>query len=144
MHKDASERVISKGDFVVYSVGSGRRSSDLRFAVVTALREKSVTRSVYNATTKTYDSVSETEYKIQVITAEKSSTYDRQTGNYKHEWRLQGMLAPSQALASPTGAGKARLATLDRLERIIVVQPHQIHPEARTLLEQEMVARGIS
>jgi hypothetical protein len=136
MHKDASDRPISKGDFIAYSTGMGRRSSGIRFAAVTALREKVTNRSVYNQATKTYDSVPETEYKIQVVSTENSRKYDYHTQKWSEGWRLQGK--------DHDGNGKARLATLDRLERVIVLQPYQIHPEARKLLEDEMAERGIT
>jgi hypothetical protein len=135
MHRDSTDRPILKGDFIAYSGGTGRRSSGLRFALVVALKEKSTEKHVFNQATQNYDKVPETEYKIQVVSAENRRRYDYTNKKWLEGWGLQGK--------DLDGNGKARLATLDRLERVIVIEPHQIQPEARAMLEQEKTERGI-
>lgn len=137
MHKDASGRALRKGDFVAYSGGAGRRSgTGLKFGYVFALKEKTVDKNVYNQTTKQYDKVPETHYRIQVVTAERRWNYSHQTGQPGfYSWALLGKTA--------AGEGNSRLASVEMLERVIIVEPHQLPPDARALLEKDMLERGI-
>jgi len=126
MHKDATGRHIYKGSYVVYAVTKGH-SAGLKFGVVIALKERAYENSVYNSVTGTYNKVPATEYKIQIVSAA-MNTYGPDKGKWYVQGKEEGKLGRPQ--------------TLDRLDRVIVLDDFQMHPEAKEALDREMTERG--
>jgi hypothetical protein len=126
MHQDATNRPITKGSYIAYSAGAQARSY-IKFGCVVALKEKVVERNVWNDATKSYDEVMETDYRVQVIVAERPSW-----GPNQGKWVIQGKVE-----------GKlAKVQSIERLERVIVLEPHQMLPEAREVIDRELHERG--
>lgn len=125
MHKDATGRQITKGSYIAYSV-SVESHSNIKFGVVVKLKEQEVTENCYDDATKSWYPKLVTRYSLQAISAEKSW----QTQN---KWAVQGKRE-----------GKlARVTSIERLERVILLEPDQMNPEAKEVLDIEMHARGL-
>lgn len=132
MHKDATGRRITRGDYVAYSTAN-RSSSGIKFGSVVKLKEKPVKRSRYNPQTKQYDMHDEIDYSISIVSVDKGSHYDQQTQSYTSKWKIQGKVDEGRP---------ARVQHIDRLERVIILEPHQMEPEAKELLDKELHERG--
>lgn len=128
MQKDATGRDIDKGSYVVYAVTGYGDQAGLKFGVVVKLKEKATTTNVWDPNTRTYNSQPHTEYKIQVISTERLYNHQNQTWRWQIQGKSEGKLA--------------RVQTLDRLDRVIVLHPDQVHPEAREALDKELHERG--
>jgi hypothetical protein len=123
MHKDATGRDITRGAYVAYAIAAGSKSA-MKFGAVIKLKEEEYNRSVYDSTTRTWQPTDITEYSIQVVSVE------RARGAAK--WAMQGK-----------AEGKlARAIHIDRLDRCILLDPHQMDPEAKELLDKELQERG--
>ena len=131
MHKDATERDIQKGAYVAYAVTTGSRAG-LKFGAVVKLKEKATTVNRWDQQNQTYVPEPHIEYKIQIISAEYAYIYNAPPGSPSFKWQIQGKKK-----------GKlAKVQTLDRLDRVIVLHPDQVHPEAKKLLDKELHERG--
>lgn len=127
MHKDATGRPITKGSYVAYVVTTGSRAG-IKFGVVVKLKEKETQRNVYDHATKQYDEVTETDYSIQIVSAERAGNW-----NEPKKWAVQGKVE-----------GKlARVHSVERLDRVVMLDPHQMLPEAKEALDAEMRERGL-
>ena len=128
MHKDATGREITKGAYVAYVSGTGSRAS-IRFGAVTKLKSKVKEQNVWDHQTKNYVPTTVTTYSLQVITASKGYVGTYPNGH--------------EAWTVPKEEGKlARVHSIDRLDRIILLEPIQMLPEARDALDKELRDRG--
>lgn len=128
MHKDSTGREISKGSYIAYVAGTGSRAS-IKFAVVVKLKQKDTTRNEWDHQTKTYNTVPHTKYSIQVVTAMKS--YKGTYPNGQEFWTV------------PKADGKpAHVNSIERLDRIVLLEKSQMIPEVAEVLEKEMYDRG--
>ncbi len=124
MHKDATGRQIEKGSYIAYVVTTGSRAG-IKFGRVTKLKEKVEERSRYDTASQTYQPVTETDYTIQIISVEKG-------WRTQNKWDLQGKRE----------GRPAKVQSVERLDRVIVLEAHQMHPEAKEVLDKEMLERG--
>lgn len=135
MHTDATGRTISKGSYIAYAV-SAQSSSHLKFGIVVKLKEKMETRDRWNPQINQYVSTDEIKHSIQIVSVEKVwrplTPGDYHNGNW--EWVIQGKKDPSRP---------AKVQSLDRLERVVTLDPHQVLPEAKEVLDKEMHERGL-
>lgn len=132
MHKDATGRDITRGAFVAYAVASGSGGA-IKFGAVVKLKDETVEHNVYDYQTKTHSKQSHTKYTISVVGAQELIQYDHATNARTSKWSLQGKKD-----------GKfARAIHIERLDRVILLEPHQMHQEAKELLDKEIAERGI-
>lgn len=124
MHKDATGRPIEKGSYVAYVVTTGSRAG-IKFGRVTKLKETSKERSKYDTASQTYQPVTEIDYTIQIISVEKG-------WRTQNKWDIQGKRE----------GRPAKVQSVERLDRVIILDPHQMHPEAKEILDKEMLERG--
>lgn len=132
MHLDAAGRAIVKGTYVAYVVTTGS-TSGIKFGIVVKLKQKDYTDSVYDRATNSYSSVQKTKYSISIVSAENQHLFDQATQTYGFKWAVQGKSNPDKP---------ARVTSIERLERVIMIDPHQVHPEAKEVIDQEMHDRG--
>lgn len=128
-HKDATGRPIEKGSYIAYAVTKGSRGG-MNFGAVVQLKQKSSTRSVYDHTTKTYNQENYTVNKVQIITVHQS--YIGVYPNGVKKW----------VVAAKQEGKLARVQTIDRLDRVIVLDGHQMNPEVKEALDKELHERG--
>ncbi len=128
MHTDATGRPISKGAYIAYVVTTGS-SAGVKFGAVVRLKEKTVKRNQYDQQTQTWSEVEEQKYSIQVISVDKPSW-----GPNKDKWIVQGKSDEENKLA--------RVQSIERLERVIVLEPLQMNPDAKEVLDKELHLRG--
>ncbi len=135
MHKDATGRPIARGAYIAYAVGVGS-GGGIKFGRVVKLKEKDVEFNRYDPSVPgNYTKVTETHYSVQIISAERQwkippgGKYD----DGKHEWCVQG---------KKDDAKLARVQSIERLDRVVVLEPDQMHPEAREVIDKEMHERG--
>src|SRR6478735_7231842 len=117
-HKDATGRPIEKGSYIAYAVTKGSRGG-MNFGAVVQLKQKTDTRNIYDHITKTYHLEQFTVYKVQIISA--ALGYEGAYPNGKPKWVASGKIPDKLA----------RVQTIDRLDRVIVLDPHQINPEVK-------------
>lgn len=134
MHQDATKRPIVKGDYVTYAVSAGS-STGMKFGVVVKLKEKVVQKRRYNPSTKTFDYSDSMDYSIQVVSVERTfvrtpNQNDPYAGDYA--WQVQGK----------TEGKLARIQSIERLDRVVVLGAQQMHPEAKDALDKELHERG--
>ena len=132
MHKDATGRPIMRGAYVAYAVGKGSGATGIKFGAVVKLKSNEVERHQYNPSTRGYDTVKETRYTIGIVSAENHCTRDAQ-GQLVWKWVVQGKSAEDRP---------ARIQSIERLDRVIVLEGHQMQPEAKEVLEKELHERG--
>jgi hypothetical protein len=136
MHQDATKRQIKKGDYIAYCVTTGS-SAGMKFGAVVKLKEKLVKSNKYNPQTCRYDiEHEEMDYTIQIISVEYGWERDV-NGPDPHaivyRWKLQG---------KKEGSKLARVQTIDRLNRVIMLEPDQMDPEVKEILDRELHERG--
>jgi hypothetical protein len=132
MHLDATGRAITKGAYVAYVVTNGS-TSGIKFGAVVKLKEKEDTENHYDRTTNTYNSVKVTKYSISIVSVENHRGYDQATQTYTKKWEVQGKSNDDKP---------ARVTSIERLDRVIVIDAHQVHPEAKEVIDKEMYERG--
>lgn len=134
MHKDATGRQIKKGDYIAYATAN-RSSSGLKFGAVIRLKSKDVEHNNYDYSVKPPQLITrvETIHSMSIISADKTSSYDPNTQTYTHKWVIQGKHDEERP---------ARVQSIERLERVILLNPDQMEPDAKELLDRELHERG--
>lgn len=128
MHKDATGRAITRGAYVAYVVTTGYRGG-VKFGAVVKLKEVTTENAqVWDHATQNYVSKDVTDYSIQIVSVEKEKPW-----NGPEKWTLQGKKE-----------GKfARAIHVENLDRLILLEPHQMDPEVKEILDRELTERGI-
>lgn len=132
MHLDATGRTITKGAYVAYSVASDSRSG-IKFGAVVKLKQKETTHNEWDASIGTYKSVPKTEYTVSIIVAERSSTIDATTGVRSYGWTVKS-----------NGPDKpAKIQSIERLDRMILLDASQMNPDILAVIDKELHNRGM-
>lgn len=126
MHKDATGREIKRGSYIAYVVSTGT-SGGVKFGAVVKLKQEDVQqKQTWDHTTNTWIMKDVTEYTIQIISVDKS-------WKTKWVWSLQGKKE-----------GKfARVQHIANLDRVILLEPHQMDPGVKEILDKELMERGV-
>lgn len=132
MHLDATGRVISKGSYVAYAVSSNS-SSVIKFGAVVKLKDKEYDERVYDRVTQTYDTKKKTGYSISIVSVEKQYHYDQATDTSAWRWVVQGKAAEGKP---------ARVQSIERLDRVLLLESHQVQPDVKEILDKELHFRG--
>lgn len=129
MHKDATGREITKGSYIAYGTTTGARAG-IKFGAVVKLKERTYERDVYDNKTQTWGKEPHTSYSIQIIAAEQKWAGPYPGG--RMDWSIVGK----------TEGKLARVQSIDRMERVIMLEPHQMNQEAKEVLDKELHERG--